>query len=131
MVDADLSDGLAASPSRRRRSSEERRRIVEETLGAGSSVARVARKHGVNANQVFQWRRLYRDGKLGAPPQGAMKLLPVSVTDEEELPKPAPVEGVPLRASAIHIELRGEVRITLEGSVDPATVRVVLKSLHS
>ncbi|MHB1935545.1 MAG: IS66-like element accessory protein TnpA [Acidobacteriaceae bacterium] len=131
MVGADLSDGLAASPSRRRRSSEERRRIVEETLGAGSSVARVARKHGVNANQVFQWRRLYRDGKLGAPPQGAMKLLPVSVSDEEELPKPAPVEGVPLRASAIHIELRGEVRITLEGSVDPATVRVVLKSLHS
>ena len=105
--------------------------MVEETLGAGSSVARVARKHGVNANQVFPWRRLYRDGKLGAPPQGAMKLLPVSVSDEEELPKPAPVEGVPLRASAIHIELRGEVRITLEGSVDPATVRVVRKSLHS
>ena len=83
MVDADLSDGLAASPSRRRRSSEERRRIVEETLGAGSSVARVARKHGVNANQVFQWRRLYGDGQLGSPPQSAMKLLPVSVSDEQ------------------------------------------------
>jgi transposase-like protein len=32
-------------------------------------------KHGVNANQVFQWRRLYQDGRLGAPPVGAMKLL--------------------------------------------------------
>jgi len=33
---------------------EERRLIVEETLEAGSSVARVAMKHGVNANQVFK-----------------------------------------------------------------------------
>ena len=58
----------------------ERRRVVEETLEAGASVARVALKYGVNANQVFQWRRLYRDGKLGAGPEGAMKLLPVSVS---------------------------------------------------
>jgi transposase len=53
-----------------RRSAVERRRVVEETLEAGASVARVALKHGVNANQVFQWRRLYRDGKLGAPLRG-------------------------------------------------------------
>ncbi len=131
MVDAELNGGLAVSPPRRRRSSEERRRIVEETLGSGSSVARVARKHGIKANQVFQWRRLYRDGKLGAPPQGAMKLLPVSVADEEELSRPAPAEAVPLCSGAIHIELPGEIRISLEGSVDPAMVRVVLKSLHS
>ena len=41
---------------RRRRSAEEKRRIVEETLEAGASVARVARRHEVNANQVFYWR---------------------------------------------------------------------------
>jgi transposase len=38
----------------------------------------------VNANQVFQWRRLYRDGKLGATPLNGMKLLPVSVVEEQE-----------------------------------------------
>ena len=38
---------------RRRRSVQERRRIVEETLAPGASVARVARAHGVNANQVL------------------------------------------------------------------------------
>ncbi len=37
---------------------------------AGASVARVALKHEVNANQLFQWRRLYRDGKLGVPSEG-------------------------------------------------------------
>jgi transposase-like protein len=38
---------------RQRRSIAEKRRIVEETLVEGASVARVARAHGVNANQVF------------------------------------------------------------------------------
>lgn len=56
MVDIELSLGLGSGP-RRRRSAAERRRVVEETLEAGASVARVALKHGVNANQVFQWRR--------------------------------------------------------------------------
>src|SRR3981081_2985407 len=42
--------------ARRRRSIEEKRRISEETLEAGASVARVARRHAVNANQVFYWR---------------------------------------------------------------------------
>jgi transposase len=57
---------------------------VEETLEVGASVARVALKYGVNANQVFQWRRLYRDGKLGGSPGQAMQLLPVSVTEDAE-----------------------------------------------
>ena len=129
MVDVDLSSGLGAGP-RRRRSAVERRRVVEETLEAGASVARVALKHGVNANQVFQWRRLYRDGKLGVPSEGAMKLLPVSVADDEELPKQAPTEVALSSSGAIHIELSGEVRISLEGCVDPAVVRAVLMSLR-
>lgn len=108
----------------------ERRRVVEETLEPGASVARVALKYGVNANQVFQWRRLYRDGKLGSPPEGAMKLLPVSVADDGELPKPGPTEVASSRSGAIHIELPGEVRISLEGGVDPAVVRMVLMSLR-
>ena len=53
MVDGDVSVGLVAG-SRRRRIAVERRRIVEETLAAGASVARMALKRGVNANQVFQ-----------------------------------------------------------------------------
>lgn len=43
---------------------EEKRRIVEEALEPGASVARVARTHGVNANQLFGWRRLYLHGRL-------------------------------------------------------------------
>lgn len=130
MADVEVSGGLVAG-ARRRRSAVERRRIVEETLEAGASVARVALKYGVNANQVFQWRRLHRDGKLGVAAEQGMKLLPVSVTEEIELRKPEPSQVEPSRCGAIHIELPGKVRITLDGSVDPAVVRAVLKSLRS
>src|SRR5580700_3988088 len=91
MADIDVIGGVGAV-RRRRRSALERRRVVEETLEAGASVARVALKYGVNANQVFQWRRLYRDGKLGAAPVSAMKLLPVSVVEDEEPLRPEPSE---------------------------------------
>jgi len=65
--------------TRRRRSFEEKRRIVEETLRAGASVARVARRHAVNANQVFYWRKKYREGRLGK--KQSSKLLPVTLSD--------------------------------------------------
>jgi transposase len=108
----------------------ERRRVVEETLEAGASVARVALKYGVNANQVFQWRRLYRDGKLGAAPQSAMKLLPVSVAEDGEAAKPVQIPASPVSAGAIHIELPGDIRVSFEGPVAPAMVRAVLASLR-
>ena len=55
----------SVTAQRQRRSIAEKRRIVEETLVAGASVARVARANGVNVNQVFDWRRLYLAGRLG------------------------------------------------------------------
>ena len=130
MADVDVSGGVGAEP-RRRRSALERRRVVEETLEAGASVARVALKHGVNANQVFQWRRLYRDGKLGAAPVSAMKLLPVSVVEDEGPLRPELPEAAPSSSGTIHIELPGEIRLSLEGSLDPDLVRAVLQSLRS
>jgi len=38
--------------------------MVQETLAPGASVAIIARRHGVNANQLFSWRRQYRRGVL-------------------------------------------------------------------
>ena len=46
----------------------ERQSIAEESLESDASVAVVARSHGVNANQVFHWRKLLREGRLGAKP---------------------------------------------------------------
>ena len=105
--------------------------MVEETLEAGASVAKVAQKYGVNANQVFQWRRLYRDGKLGGVAANAVQLLPVSVVEDAVIEEAEPVEGPAPSPCAIHIELPGDIRISLEGSVDQDLVRTVLKSLRA
>jgi transposase len=51
---------------RRRFSAQEKRSMVEEAEQPGSSVSLVARKHGVNPNQLFRWRRLMREGALSA-----------------------------------------------------------------
>jgi transposase len=49
-----------AVPAKRRYLAlEEKRRIVEETFVERASVARIAQAHGLNANLVFNWRRLH------------------------------------------------------------------------
>src|SRR4051794_31306605 len=56
-----------------------KREIVAATLQPGSSASRVARRYDVNANQVFAWRRHYRDG---AAESAELRLLPVTVTPD-------------------------------------------------
>ena len=124
------SESLDAAP-RQRRSIAEKRRIVEETLVEGASVARVARAHGIDANQVFGWRRLYQAGRLGER-KPAMKLLPVRVS--ESLPAPLPVERraadfPKAQPGTIHIELR-QAQVRIEGGADAALVRVLLECLR-
>jgi transposase len=115
---------------RQQRSVEEKRRIVEETLVEGASVARVARAHGVNANQVFGWRKLYLAGRLGG--SGAVKLLPVHVNESSpSLATPARSEDScsTFSAGTIHIELR-HAQVHIAGRADPVLLRVLLECLR-
>jgi transposase len=112
------------------RSKLERRQVVEETMKPGApSVAVIARAHGVNANQVFNWRKLYLAGRLNDKVQ-ATALVPVRIS-ENLLSEPVGGEQ-PIIASVvsgtIHIEL-GRTRIRVEGSVDPGNLRMVLEQL--
>ena len=109
----------------RRRTIEERRAIVEETLLPGASVSRVARRHDVNANQVFSWRRLYRGGQLGGGT--ATKLLAVKVAREGITEAMKDDDSRP-RSGTLEIKLtKGTLRIT--GSVDATTLRVAIECL--
>jgi transposase len=110
---------------------EEKRWIVEQTLEPGASVARVARAHGVNANQVFAWRRLYRKGLLGAKGAGSMRFLPVAISD---VPVSATAQGIcdgarSTLSGTIQVEFpKGQLRVT--GRVDAEALRVVLEQLR-
>ena len=112
-----------SSAKRRFRSKQEHREIAEESLQPGASAAVVARRQGVNANQVFLWRRLLRDGMLDATPASA-QLVPVRIaeipTEDNSFVRPYP--------GTIHIEL-GRARVRLEGSVDAGSLRLILEHL--
>lgn len=118
-------------PQRRRHSLEEKRRVVEETLEAGASVARVARAHGVNANQVFAWRRLYRQGLLEHTDGKTAGLLPVRVVETPAVRETARSRSEPTQrtpSGMIQVELpKGHLRIG--GRVDVEALRMVLEKL--
>jgi transposase len=119
------------TPNRQYRSLEEKRRIVEETLAEGASVALVARAHGVNANLVFNWRSLYKAGRLGGG-DGA-KLLPVKVAPESSPQPTAPLleprSSPSSSAGTIHVQLQ-HAQVSIEGSADPGLLHVLLECLQ-
>jgi transposase len=109
----------------RRRSIEERREIVEETIVVGASVSRVARRHDVNAKQVFYWRKLYREGQLGG--DRITQLLPVKVCNDGPA-KAVEGDGLAVRWGTMEIKLpKGTLRIS--GPVDEVALRAVLECL--
>ncbi len=129
---------------RQQRSVAEKRRIIEETMAPGASVALVARAHGVNANQLFAWRRLYRSGQLTAKRSlkaielNAARFLPVSVSEDGQKPETVAADVTAARVlctestdaptGTIHILFpKAEVRV--EGSADHAALRIVLECL--
>ena len=70
------SDGPVDRRRRRRWSEAQKRQIVSESYEPGVSVSIIARRYNVNANQVFKWRRLYREpaGYAGAAQYASLKL---------------------------------------------------------
>ena len=112
--------------TRRFRGKQERRQIVEESLKPGASVALVARRHDVNTNQVFKWRKQYEQGRLEL--SSAATLLPVKVTDQVS---PQYVSGRKSRqknSGIIDIDL-GHARVRVEGRADPDCLRAALEGL--
>ena len=62
---------VTVSEERRRRwSVQEKAALVKETYEPGMSVSLVARKHGISASQLFNWRKLEREGALVAVHSG-------------------------------------------------------------
>ena len=97
---------------RRRWSDARKRRIVAESYQPGVSVSVVARRHDVNANQVFGWRRQYRE--LARVVGGFVPVV-VSSTEGAEPAKllPAPTDTEPSASGRIEIALADGSRVTV------------------
>jgi transposase len=112
---------------RRWRPVSEKWQIVQLTLKPGASVAEVARAHGVNANQVFKWRRAFERGELM---ESSTALIPVTVTSAGECRSEAKEVLQASSAGTIHIGLPGRGLISVESGADPSLVRSILESLR-
>src|SRR5262250_611830 len=105
------------------RTKAERRAIVEETLVPGASVSRVARRHDVNANQVFHRRKPYHEGRLGT----TTNFLPVRVASEQRGAEVNASGFIP-QPGTMEIKLpKGTLRVF--GTVDVMTLRTVIECL--
>jgi transposase len=118
---------------RRRRLVSEKLQIVRLTMEPGASVAEIARAHGVNANQVFKWRRLFNRGQLSDVGARSTALLPVTISADAETrleSADAAADALTSSGGAIHVELPGRAMISVENGADPALLRCVLESLR-
>jgi transposase len=117
----------AAGDARRRRrfwSAEEKRRIVSETFAPGASVSVVARRHDVNSNLLFTWRRQI-EAAGGVPGGEAVTFVP-AVIGAESAPAASPASGV---AGRMEIVLADGHRIIADKDVDATALARVVKVL--
>jgi transposase len=129
-------DKRVTKDTRRRHSDALKLDLVERSLQPGASVAALAQESGINANLLFNWRRLHlRALGLDAAAIAQPALLPVTVQTD---PPPAAARGTAqagthaavARASTGTIEIEiGTARVRLRGAVDDASVRSVLRAL--
>ena len=134
---------IITGPERRRRwSEEEKLQLIEEACRPGHSVSQVARQRGVNASQLFAWRRqalangLVSDNRREPNAVPALTFAPVNVTEEPapaesgQQVRPARRQKVSRGSTIIEIELKGGDRVRVEGSADAALVARIVSALR-
>ena len=119
--------------TRRKHSEALKRDLVERSLQPGASVSALAQQHGINANLLFNWRRLRLRAQNPDATAALPTLLPVTVQRDvpgstAELLRP-PAVGARAPTGSIEIEI-GIARVRLRGAVDDASVRSVLRALR-
>lgn len=97
----------------------------------------IARRHGVNANQVFTWRREYRGGKLlergveSACERKAPALLPVQIhVPMRAVPQEARAAPVsPAQPERVEIEFPSGTRLRIWGGLGTERLQAILREL--
>lgn len=125
-------------PERRRDWPDERKiEIVAETLAPGVNISEIARRHEINPQQLFGWRKRFRvqaeallasvDGPAAlpifapvvieaAPPAPQTNAMPAAKSDE-------------VGGSAIEVVV-GDATLRIRGAADAKTLALVLKALE-
>lgn len=114
-----VSPGRRLRGSYRRWSDDQKRQIVAETFVPGTSISVVARRHDVNANQVFQWRKKFADKGCALKEAGLVPIRVISRRDE-------PDSTLRTTTGVIAIELKNGTTVRVDSNVDEAALSRVL-----
>lgn len=111
---------------RRRWTLAEKLAIVEAAKTSGDPVAVVARRHGMNANHLFEWLQRDRDGTLDRRalderPGGPLDFIDLGVVG-------APGPGAP---AMIEIELPGGAKVRASSDMDAGSLRDILLAVKA
>src|SRR5579863_7325390 len=122
---------------RRKWSAQEKMAIVAESLAEGAVVSEVARRHGLNPQQLFGWRAHLRDAVKGSAPSSdaTPAFVPAIVEDElrssaaAALPAAVSMSAAGVAPAPIEIALGGVI-VRVRGDADPRALMTVLKALR-
>ena len=110
---------------RRHRTVEEKLRIVQEALQPGVSNAEVARRHGLNANLLFNWCRQYERGLLATRTRRVRgrRVVPIKLL-ETKSPSAA------VSTTALRVEFPSGIQLHVNGGADAALLERVIGLLR-
>ena len=125
-------EGVRRRGPYRSHSLEEKRRVVHECLTSGESVSIIARRHDLNANQLFHWRKEYTRGRLGPVMVADAALLAVQVEEPGARKGPTARTVAPMpEGNWIEIECTRPYRVRVYGGVEQAARTKVLEILSA
>ena len=103
----------------------QKRAMVAETYEAGQSVSIVARRHDVNANQLFRWRHQYK-AIAGGKELVLADFIPVGVVAEKAAPSVPATNQAP---GMMTIMLRDGTSVRVDSDVNHRALRCVLMTI--
>jgi transposase len=128
-VERDRRGKAPAAGGRRSYTLEQKQQLVAESYGPGASVSLVARRHDINANLLFTWRRQMR-APTSTPGASLQDFVPIELLSAPSAPVPsAPAEADGL--SMIEIVLVGGVRVRVDARVSEAALKRVLSAVKA
>ena len=134
---------IITGPERRRRwSDDDKLQLVSESCQPGNSVSQVARQRGINASQLFGWRRqalakgLITDNRSAPSAAPALTFSAVEVAEEPATPdageevRPARRRKAVRTSGKIEIALKGGDHVRVEGCADASLVARIISALR-
>ena len=115
---------LPVKPQRRRYSLAFKRQVIAEVLAGQESVSVVARRHDINANLLFKWKKLHIADGMNTDQQPRLLAIQVQVTEKPR----ARVHG-PMPPGRIEIVLGADRWITVHGEVSRNALQTALEVL--